>query len=1198
MNCPVCATLNPSANRFCRDCGAPLSGLPSGESERRVVTVLFADMSGSTALAERLADPERITEIMSEFYQELAACVHRYGGTVDKFLGDGIMANFGAPRAHEDDPERAVATALEMREGLGAVNTRLAAVLPSPFGIHIGINTGEVVAGRVGAANRSEYTVLGDAVNVAARLESESEDGQILVSESTWQKTEHAFAFRELPAVRVKGKTEPVKVWEVLGRRARRREPRERGLETPLVGRQAEMARLEGTLGRLAGGTGGVVAVSGAAGVGKSRLIAEVRALATGRGMRWVQASCPSLGMGGTLGVWVDLVTRLQGIEDGGVRGSGSVRRTGALRTGGGTRVISLTELRDASATLARLLHIDLNVHDLRRTGGVDEEAVRSRLFLGVRDLVEAEASKQPLVIVLDDLHWADSASMQLLSRVLESTNRAPLLVMAAFRSDAETVRAPLDDAVARSVPPFRIDIDLHALPRDHAHALAEAMVGDEPELELVDLLVNASDGNPLFMEEVLLTLADQRAAERRDGAWRLTGKAGAVVVPETLQGLLLDRIDRLNESTKRVVQIAAVIGRSFPSDLLGDILGLRSEPTPLLAQLEHAGIIERTPAENSVLAADFRFRHALIQEAAYASLLHKHRQAYHRRVADWYEQAYAMVESPPGLAAVLAHHFDRAGATQKAAIWTLRAADDARRSFALAEARDRYTRVLQLLEVLRDPDVRAGALLGLGEIYVAEGEAEKALEQFMSALDIVRDPLQRATLERRMGQMYDRLGLQDPALKAFSRAAAILGDEQGGEPAERSAERGRLRVARAYAHLNKGDEAAARATAEAALRADLPAGDRADATTLLGASLFRRGQFEEAAARFQEALTLARTAGDLLREASVLEMLARADRRRGRYAEATASLHACLSLRRRLGDESGCGVVLVEIALIEAHHGALDAAEAHLREAIVSASECDEPVTAARAALHLGRLLRARGDWRAARAALERAGADDPEIAGRVALELALLAVARREAPEGELRAAIAGAESHGDPETAAYARLSLAMVTRRLGRRDEARALLRAVLTSPIGSSGEAASAARVELAELALEDARPDAALVAAQIALAAAEQSGPALLAWRARRILGAALAAAGQGAEADAELVRVVDLARSARVFPELSRALEIRARLHSSGGAPTPAAQSMLVEMRAITSYLAGGAPPDALPEAESTMRYSPMPGT
>lgn len=1190
MNCPSCGAANPGYFRFCRVCGGALGGAPAGDSERRVATVLFADMSGFTSMSERL-DPEQVHEIINDFLGALAACVQRYGGTIDKYIGDEIMAVFGAPRVHEDDPERALATALEMRESMRAVNERHAPRLPRPAGLHVGVNTGLVIAGRVGDASRSDYTVIGDTVNLASRLADLSESGQIIVSEHTWGATRHAFAFQQLEPARVKGKDEPIPIYALLGRRARRVSRRGvPGVTAPLVGRDAELATLTDALARLEAGAGGFVALMGPAGTGKSRLLAEARTTMQRRRVRWVEAACASLGQEATLAVWAEALRRLLGLS-----GENS-RRPSASRLTGGTRMISLDEARDASVSLANLLRIDMTADEQQRAGVMDDEAMRLRLFLAVRDLLEGEASRIPLVLVLDDLHWADSASLKLLQFVLDSVSRVPLLIIAAFRNDAQ-VRVTLEEALDRVALPSHATIELDPLSRADSETLAERLLGPDPSLaEIRALLVEYSEGNPFFLEEVLRSLIDQGVLRNEDGVWRLSPERGSVVLSESLQGLLLDRIDRLPESSKRLLQIAAVIGRAFPAALLGEISGMGAAVGPALVELEQAAFVERGAGEGD---ADHRFRHALIQEAAYSSLLHRHRRDYHRRVAEWYERHIGAATPSPEAATMLAHHWERAESWAEAGCWALRAAEGARRAFALDEAAALYERARQSAERAGDTGVLRAAEQGLGEVAFAGG-APEAAEHLNAALALATEPLDRAAIERRLGQVQHREGRYDLALAAFGRAAEALGSERRDEPIELRAERARLRVARAATHLRRGDEELAQLAAESALRAELPPADRADAAILLGDVYVRREDDEQSAAYFQEALTFARESGNPVCIATVLERIADTELRRRRLPQAKAALAECLSIRQRLGDHAGCAAAFLRLARINERDGQLLAAVDQLRAAITRAVAADDPVLGALAQLRLGEVLRLLGNWRDARAALERAGQDDPEIAGRAALELAWVEVDQGGLPEAALRQVVEEGDARGMVDLATAARLGLATLARRRRRFDEARSWLRQVLTAGRGSDGDLTTQARIGLAELAIDERRGEVAVASARMALEAAKRTGPAIAVWRAQRRLGAALGLMGRYAEAERELRAATEATRPAEVYPELARGLADWAAIRTlaNGGTPDAEAQRMVAEMRDIWDFLAGAAadpaPPGQLPGREPALRATP----
>jgi adenylate cyclase len=1180
MTCPACAAINAPSDSFCRSCGFRLLGI-SIERERRLVvaTVLFADMTGSTAMGERM-NPEDVQWIMDHFYRELASCVTRYGGTVDKFLGDGIMATFGARHSHEDDPERALATALDMKVRVDVVNKRLAERLPHPIGLHIGINTGPVVTGSVGdESSHSEFTVIGDAVNLAARLEDLSEDGQILVSSSTYEATKHAYDFdTNLPEVRVKGKSEPIKVYTLKGR-LKRRLRRRAEVESPFIGRAREMQLLGTALTRLVEGYGGIVAVTGPAGIGKSRLLDEARKASTDRPVRWVDAVCASPGLGGTLSVWAEAVSRL-------LNPSGMIkkRKSIAQRFSSGTTSMNLAEARDASAALAQLLHLDLTDEERRRMSALDDEALRDRLFRGVRDVIEQDAATGPLVLRLDDLHWCDSASMQLLAYVLECTVRVPLLVITDYRSEVAAIQEPLDEAIAKAAPPFRLTVEVQPLSDAESMELATALLGADPDKEADRLtLVRLAEGNPLFLEEVKQSIDHQheQRLKHQDDPSRPQDAGEAIVIPDSLKGLLLDRIDRLPGGARQLIQIASVIGRVFSVELLKHISG-DPDPSLLLGTLEQAGIIERVGRESG---GTYRFRQNLMQEAAYSSLLLRRRAAYHRSTAEWYERTQAGPQPPPDLATILAFHWERGDAWAFAGKWALRAADEARRNFALDEAKEWYRKAWSAAERAADVEVRRAAEQGLGEIDFAKGDLEGTLRHFDAALALAREPLDRAVIERRKGQALDRDGQTGAALGAFARAGASLGEARPDDPPDWMAERARLGVARAFVHLRRGEDVLARSAAEDALRLEeLPEIDRSDLTRLLGEEALRRGDDERAIAHFRSAQQLARNYQDVAREAAALEYLARAYLHRGQRNSARVHLEECLHLLRdRLRDRAGSGRVLLELAGLDEQAGVLRAAAAQLREAVACAEQSAEPVLAATARLRLGRVLRLLGNWQEAQTVLQRAGTDDPEVAGRAALELSLLALRRGDLPEAPLRTALDQGQRFGLPDLTAHARLGLAFLARRQGRRDEARAYLREVLLAANGHENETTTEARIALVELMMDDGRPEMAVTNARRALEEAERTGPALLIVSARRALGAALGAAGNRGEAELQLRRATEAARAAQAFPELARCLAdwMRARGGLPGAATTDMeAHNLFVEMREVLAFLArGGAP-------------------
>jgi adenylate cyclase len=1163
MTCPRCGAEGLTEGRPCPTCGLARGDTISERAERRHATVLFADISGFTALSE-VTDPEIVREITNECLGELASVVHRYGGTVLKYIGDAVMAAFGAPNAHEDDPERAVAAALEMRQTLDAASLRLSARLPQPLTLHIGINTGLVVAGLVGSTDRSHYDVLGDAVNLAARLEDLSEGGEILVSEETHRATEHAFAYNEREPVLVKGKREPIKVFELLGARVRRRSQRGLpGTETPFVGRERELATLLTTLDAMAAGRGGLITLSGPAGVGKSRLVRELRRSVEERKYGWVQAGATSLAQSGALALWSEAIRRLLAYR------SGTDMRTAVVeRQGGVDAVLPPSGRSGASAALAEVLGLTLPPQERHRLQQLDETALRGQLFLAVRELLQAQARARPLVLVLEDLHWADEASFDLLHAVVELTARVPLLIVGTYRTDATTVTAALARAEAM-VGGLREHIEVSPLSLPECEALALAVLGQDDRLAPVRrLLVERAEGNPLYLEEILRALAQQGAIAMVGKTWRLTTESIEAELPPSLQYLLLDRIDRLPEQRKRLLQIASVAGRQFPPELVSLIAGEGESVRAQLDDLIREGFLE--PVEGGV---SLRFRHALMQEAAYSSLLLRHRRSYHRRVAELLEARPELWGVRTELAAVLTNHWERAEEWERAADWATRSADQARRAFAPAEAIRLYARALNAANRSEDRERARAALAGIADAALAVGDAEQVLQAAEQALALEPAPLERASLERHLGQAYSRLGMQASAAEAFQRAAGALGDSPGEDDERVRAERATLRIQVAFSHLARGAVLLARAAAEEALRLHVGGGDEADAHRLLGLIDLRLGEAEQAARRFSAALDIVDHVGDLPRRAVLTEHLATAALAGGERDRGLELLRSARDQYARLGDNAGAARCLEQLSQEAFNRGELAAAVADLREAVSRADAADERLLAGRAGLQLGRALALLGDWRGACDALLQAGADDEEAAGEAALERCLVEVAHGGAPEGNLRVALAAADRAGRREVAARARLGLATILRRAGRREEARDLYRAVLESGDVSDPDLVVSARTGLAQIALAEGNARAAAVVAARALALAEEQGVTATLWTARRVYSAALAATGRNEAAERELRDVVTATREAGALPELQAALSVWARVRRSLGDPTGAADA-LAELREVVARL------------------------
>ena len=612
--CPQCGTGLPGGAKFCLQCGHQLAESESGtvqaalqqyipkqllsklqaaqamggmQDERRIVTMLFCDVAGSTAAAGQL-DPEEWAEIMNGAFEYLIAPVYRYEGTLARLMGDAILAFFGAPVAHEDDPQRAVMAGLEIVQGIDPYWEEVRSKWKLDCEVRVGINTGLVVVGEVGSDLRMEYTAMGDAINIAARMEQTAKPGTIQVSADTHRLVAPLFDFEDLGPIEVKGKSEPVQAYRVLQPKADPGSLRGiEGLDAPLIGREHEMDTLRGLIAGLRQGEGKIVSVIGDAGLGKSRLIAEMRdALVSdgvlaesngrssngagiGEAVSWHEArsvsyatSSPYAPFVGLLSGYFDL--RPDDTEQGKYQKIRS--RMGDL----------LSERVGATAPfVATLLGISLEGEDLKLVRYLKPPQIRERTFGAVRSLVEGMAATQLLVLILEDLHWADPTSIELIEHLMSLTDSLALMILAMFRPQRQDLSWRYHEVAARDYVHRYTSIELQPLDESGSRELVASLLHVEGLPESVrSLILTKAEGNPFFVEEVIRSLLDSHLVVREDGLWRATGAIEGIAVPDTLAGVINARLDRLEDESKRVVQTAAVIGREFDYDTLSDIYG------------------------------------------------------------------------------------------------------------------------------------------------------------------------------------------------------------------------------------------------------------------------------------------------------------------------------------------------------------------------------------------------------------------------------------------------------------------------------------------------------------------------------------------------------------------------------------------------------------------------------------------------
>ena len=944
MICPSCGHENPEAASFCNRCGSRVSApaadpepraytprhlvdkiLAGGralEGERKPVTVLFADVARSMELAERV-DLEEWHRLLDRLFRVLTDGVHRYEGTINQYTGDGVMALFGAPIAHEDHAQRACAAALELARDLASLAADVRRESGLELAVRMGLNSGEVVVGRIGDDLRMDYTAQGPVVGLAARVQELAPPGGVSVTGETARLAAGFFDFSDRGEHTLKGASTPVRVFDLSGRGpigSRLERSRARGFSR-FVGRASELARLEQALDAARSGRPRVVLISGEPGAGKSRLCHEL--VERARGVAIHHARARSHGRMLPFHAIAELARGLFGIGE---------NASPADIRGAVDRGLATAQLVDAVA-LAFWLEL-LGVPEVAPAPSeLEPEARRARLFESFCALVRAHAIREPTLLWVDDLHWLDPASEAALAMLTAAVLAPPAtgaraLVLATARPEWQPAWPAGVERV--SLPPLA--------PHDAA-ALVDDWLGPDPALAPLRGRIEArARGNPLFVEEIVRSLVERGVLRGERRAYALAAPLEEIALPETVQAVLASRIDRLAQRDKDVLRAAAVIGREVPAELLRVVVDL---PGPELdASLERLAVADFLgPAESP---GEHAFRHPLAHEVAYRTQLMDRRRRTHADIA----RALLAIHgsAAPARAALLAHHFEEAGLALEAARWHEHAGRRGARSDP-AEGIRHCRRVGELLASL--PESRETltlaltsriALLEIGRIAGSDGgEAHALFAQARAVAERLRDPAGLAFLLTSYGRVCGLAGDVAEYLACAERAAEVAG---GCDDAALAFE---MQVVLAHAQLAAGHLVLARATAEGAL-----------------AEIARDSRLREAVGRS--------TAPGLCRI-----WLSLASAYLGRPAEAQAGLEALLADEREAGLEIVYGThgFLCEVLRLQ---GDVEGALAHGRRAALLAEERGSPFSRVEAAAFGAPAELAAGNLATATAALETA--------------------------------------------------------------------------------------------------------------------------------------------------------------------------------------------------------------------------------
>lgn len=917
------------------------------EQHRKHVTVLFADVSGFTALADKM-DAEDVGDTLYQLWQRLDVVITGHGGRIDKHIGDGVMAVWGADQAREDDPERAIRAALQMHAELAAFRGRWQVAM------RIGINTGLVVFGAAGTTG--EVTALGDTVNVASRLERVAPVGGVLVSHDTYRHVRGVFDVTAQPPIAIKGKRELVRTYIIHRAKPRAFHVTTRGvegIETHLIGREVEMRTLQSAFdGMVKSATARAVLVVGDPGVGKSRLAYEFEN-------------------------WLELLPLEEGVFKGravpemanvpyGLLRDVFRYRFGIFDDDSADQVRAKVEAGTAGHLLSEHAHLvgHLVGYDFSATTAVrnlaDSDSFARLALAYLTNYFRDVAATHPVVMLLEDLHWADNASLKFVARLIKELAESRLMVLGLTRP------ALFERHPAWGEGPESLRLDLAPLSDQDTAALVGDIlqkVDDLPD-DLRQLVVTSAEGNPFYVEELIKMLIDDKVIVCGAVHWHVEmDRLQGVRVPPTLTGVLEARLDSLPPDEREVLQRASVVGRLFWDATVADLCVEDKRPDHVSAALKAVQARELVfRHERSAFAGadEYLFKHALLHDVVYETVLLKLRRVYHRQVAAWLESHSR--ERVGEFAGVIAGHYERAGEANSAAQWWRRSGEAAQRTSAYREAMTAYERALQLLPSA-DLAGRAEVLVKLGNVYQSAGEFGRSQERLNEALQLAH-------------AAGDRL-VEAGALNAQSRLARDRGEyEQSRLSAMEALALARMTgdrsiEAQALLHLalvarRQGDQANSdRWSEEAQSIFNAIQDHRGVALCLnnLGIGAYERGNFEAATRHYENSLNLCRELGDRRGIAMCLTNLGSVASVRGDYTTAFHCHADSLTIRREIGDRQGVATCLDNLGSVLCAQGDYAAALPYHEDSLAAFRQLGDRRGLAIAFGNLGHALSGIGD-------------------------------------------------------------------------------------------------------------------------------------------------------------------------------------------------------------------------------------------
>jgi class 3 adenylate cyclase/tetratricopeptide (TPR) repeat protein/tRNA A37 threonylcarbamoyladenosine biosynthesis protein TsaE len=911
------------------------------DAERRNVTVLFSDISGFTAMSEQL-DPEEVREIMNECFNKLSQIIDNYEGTIDKFIGDAIMVLFGAPIAHENDPERAIRAAIDMQQALFEFSKNMKSKSGIELKMRVGINTGQVVAGAVGSDLRSDYTVMGDTVNLASRLEHAAPIGGILISDSTYNLAKGIIDVNSLEPIKVKGKSELITVYEVVGVKNISNVSDKK--QVPLIGRSEELNQIKKIIDDFSENKQPIVmSLIGEVGFGKNRLIKEFVdkidpdeiSILNGQPLTYARSS--------SYWMFIDMLKKFFSIK------SSDDEETTVKKITKKMSSVLKVDFDEILPYLGSLLSLEvLKRKYAAKLNFLLAEQLKERTFIAIRDLLLAQIKHKPSVIIFQDLQAADDVSLELCEFIIQSLENSPIVFLFSARSSKREALVRLTEnalSINKSIKSYTFK--LNKLSNEDSKALLHQTVSnlDLPS-EIEEIILARADGIPYYIEQIVRMLIDKQIIKLTGNKYELGQvEIETIVVPENLQNLMMARFDGLSEGSKMVGQIASVFGKTFRLSLIDKIVAGETSDIqldPAIYALEKNEIIVMDTQNGD---REYSFKNTLMQETIYNTLLIKKRVSLHEKTGVFIEENYS--KRLEEYVELLAHHFRHSENHLKALKYLIASAEKAKKQYANKQAIKYFNHALDECMNLGGTDISDQQIqiyISMADIDFLTGESGQALDKYSFAADLIKkkgtDRVKLAEVYQLKGKTYSFVGDYDSAVEFLNQAEDEIKDiEKVGTE---------LLVARIYdtygwVNYNKGSFIEASEYGQKALSlldGGGSLGDIARANNLLGIIDYDMGKWDPAINYFEKSLAICEEIENLRGVSACLNNLALIQSNRGNFEKSLNYHQKSYDIAKKIGDRLGIAVSLSNIGSIYSSRGDFEEAKEKLESALVIANE------------------------------------------------------------------------------------------------------------------------------------------------------------------------------------------------------------------------------------------------------------------